>query len=107
MFTKNASAHRKQLMEGVDLISLTWGRLMNLTQFNVQKDCKIPPHSHPHEQIGYLVSGKLRLTIADETFEAEPGDSWCIPADVDHHGQAVEACVAVEVFSPLREDYLP
>jgi quercetin dioxygenase-like cupin family protein len=47
------------------------------------------------------------LTIGDKTHQAFPGDSWCIPGNIDHHAYAVEDSVAVEAFSPVRKDYLP
>ena len=39
--------------------------------------------------------------------EVEPGDSWCLPGGVEHSVVALEDSVVVEVFSPVREDYLP
>jgi quercetin dioxygenase-like cupin family protein len=67
----------------------------------------VPPHKHPHEQTGYLVSGRIRLTVGDDVFDVSPGDSWNIPGDVEHRAAVVEDALAVEVFSPPREDYLP
>jgi len=67
----------------------------------------LPKHSHPHEQTGYLVQGKIRFTIAQQTFDANPGDSWCIPANTAHSAEILENSLAIEVFSPVREDYLP
>jgi quercetin dioxygenase-like cupin family protein len=49
----------------------------------------------------------LGLIIGDERFDAKPGDSWCIPGDVVHGAEILEDSVVVEVFSPVREDYLP
>jgi len=49
----------------------------------------------------------LRLTIGDETFDTLPGDSWSIPGDVEHGAAVLADAVAIEVFSPVREDYLP
>jgi len=46
------------------------------------------------------------LIIRDEKFEVMPGDSWCIPGDVEHDAEILEDSLAVEVFSPVREDYL-
>ena len=51
--------------------------------------------------------GKIRLSIGAEEFEAQPGDSWCIPGGVEHGAEVIEDSVAIEVFSPVREDYLP
>jgi quercetin dioxygenase-like cupin family protein len=53
------------------------------------------------------VKGKIRLSIGAEEFEAQPGDSWCIPGGVEHGAEVIEDSVAIEVFSPVREDYLP
>ena len=67
----------------------------------------LPAHSHPHEQTGFMVSGKLRFKVEDEILEVEPGDSWCIPGGAEHSVDALEDSVVIEVFSPIREDYLP
>ena len=63
-------------------------------------------HSHPYEQTGYLIQGKLRLSIGDDIREAGPGDSWCIPSGVSHRAEILEDSVALEIFSPVREDYV-
>ena len=53
------------------------------------------------------MKGKIGLLIGAEEFEAQPGDSWCIPSGVEHGAEVIEDSVAIEVFSPVREDYLP
>jgi quercetin dioxygenase-like cupin family protein len=53
------------------------------------------------------VKGRIRLSIGTEEYDVRPGDSWCIPDGVEHGARIVEDSVAVEVFSPVREDYLP
>jgi quercetin dioxygenase-like cupin family protein len=73
----------------------------------MEANSRLPKHAHPHEQTGYLVKGKIRLTIGQETFVVEPGDSWCIPGNMDHSAEVLENSLAVEVFSPVRKDYLP
>ena len=54
-----------------------------------------------------MVSGRLRFKIEDEIMEAEAGDSWCIPGGAEHGVEALEDSVVIEIFSPVREDYLP
>ena len=78
-----------------------------MTEFRLKAGSVLPRHEHPHEQTGYLVQGSLRLTLGEEEHLAEPGDSWCIPGGVVHGAVAIEDSIAVEVFSPVREDYLP
>lgn len=49
----------------------------------------------------------MRFIIGDERHDVEPGDSWCIQGVVEHAAEAFEDSVGVEVFSPVREEYLP
>ena len=65
----------------------------------------LPQHKHPEEQTGYLVSGHMILVIEGERHELMPGDSWAIPGNVEHGAETLEDSVALEVFSPPREDY--
>ena len=107
MFHKNDSSGYKQMLEGIKIKTLVYGEKTLLTEFRLEKGSKISRHSHPHEQTGYLVSGRMLLFIGEETFETEAGDSWSIPGDVEHSAEIIEDSIAVEVFSPVREDYLP
>jgi len=96
----------KTLAEGVQLKSLAHGEKTHLCEFRIMKGGRVPEHSHPHEQTGYLVSGRVRFIVGDQTFEAGPGDSWSLPGNVAHAAEVLEDSVMVEVFSPCREDYL-
>ena len=67
---------------------------------------EVPLHDHPHEQGGILLSGKLQLTIGEETRVVEPGAMFLIPPNVPHRAVAVDGPVRVlDIFSPVREDY--
>jgi hypothetical protein len=55
----------------------------------------------------YLVKGHIRVRIGDAWHDTRAGDSWCIPMNVVHGAEILEDAVAVEVFSPARQDYLP
>jgi quercetin dioxygenase-like cupin family protein len=107
MFYKTDALEYEEVLEGVRRKTLVYGDKTLLSEFRLRKGTSIPPHRHPHEQTGYLVAGRLQLTIGDECLSAEAGDSWCIPGDLDHGAQALEDSIAVEVFSPVREDYIP
>ena len=54
-----------------------------------------------------MISGSLRFRIGDEWFETAPGDSWCIPENVFHEVIVEEDSHLIELFSPVRPDYLP
>ena len=78
-----------------------------MTEFLLRKGAVLPRHAHPHEQTGYLVRGRIRVLIGSEEYDAQPGDSWCIAGAVEHGADILEDSVAIGVFSPVREDYLP
>lgn len=107
MFTTAGPEGFELAVPGVRRKTLCWGSETLMTEFRLEQGHALPRHAHPHEQTGYLVSGRLRFTIGDETREVAPGDSWCIPGDVEHGADVLEDAVAVEVFTPVREDFLP
>ena len=106
MFYKKTDSGYKEPMDGVRLKALVHGSKTMLTEFIIGKGKSVPSHKHSHEQTGYLVSGQIRLTIGGEVFDVTAGDGWCIPGDVEHSALVVEDAVVIEVFSPLREEYL-
>ncbi len=107
MFQKKDEHGYKQAVEKITRKTLVYGKKTLLSEFRLEKGASLPSHNHPHEQTGYLVSGHIDLTIGQETHEVEPGDSWCIPGNIDHSAAAHKDSVVVEVFSPVREDFIP
>jgi quercetin dioxygenase-like cupin family protein len=63
-------------------------------------------HSHPHEQIVYIVRGHLNVKCQGKTFDARTGDSFVVRGGVEHGASAVEDSVVIDVFTPCREDYI-
>jgi quercetin dioxygenase-like cupin family protein len=63
-------------------------------------------HSHPHDQMVYVVSGHLRVVAGDKTFEIRQGDSFVVLGGVMHQASALAPSVVIDVFTPCREDYL-
>ena len=107
MFQKKGDNGYIPALEGIERKTLVYGEKTLTCEFRLKKGSSLPRHAHPYEQTGYLVSGRMQLSIGEKTFEAGPGDSWCIPADVEHGAVILEDAVAIEVFSPLRQDYMP
>jgi quercetin dioxygenase-like cupin family protein len=107
MFTKHSEDGFLSPVEGIEMKTLVYGEKSLLTRFHLKKGSKLPAHSHPHEQTGFMVSGKIILYIDQEELFVDAGDSWSIPGNVVHRAEVVEDAVAIEVFSPVREDYLP
>jgi quercetin dioxygenase-like cupin family protein len=107
MFQKHSENGYTLAAQGIELKTLVYGERTLMTKFLLKKGSQLPRHSHPHEQTGYLVKGWIRLSIGMDETDVTPGDSWSIPAGVEHGAEVVEDAVAIEVFSPVREDYLP
>ena len=63
-------------------------------------------HSHPHEQIVYVISGHLKITGAGKTFDVRTGDSFVVRGGVEHQASAVEPSHVIDVFTPCRNDYI-
>lgn len=106
MFEKKSDSGYLEPVKGVQLKTLVHGEKTHLCKFKLQKGSVLTAHSHPHEQTGYLVSGSLKFRIGDEAFDAAEGDSWNIPGGMEHAVEVLEDSAIVEVFSPLREEYL-
>lgn len=107
MFQKHSKEGYTIATSGIEHKTLVYGEKTLMTEFLLKKGSQLPRHSHLHEQTGYLVSGHIRLSIGSKKSEVMPGDSWCIPGDVIHSAEILEDSVAIEVFSPIRKDYLP
>lgn len=80
------------------------GAMLNLVE--LEPDAVVPLHSHPHEQIGFVVSGLEILEIAGTEYRLGPNEAYVIPGGVEHGGRGgPEGCVVIDVFQPVREDY--
>ena len=82
------------------------GKLM-AAQVHIPAGAVAPAHSHPHEQITYVISGRISYRIGGETQELGAGDSTYVPGDTEHEVTALEDTLVVDVFTPQREDFLP
>ncbi len=107
MLTNRSDATPVEMMPGVVRRTLSASERMMLIDVVLEKGAVVPFHSHPHEQIGYLASGRVLFELEDEQRELGPGDSWLVPSNVLHQVTALEPSVAIDVFSPPREEYRP
>ena len=107
MFSKYSSEGYRSTIKGIRQKTLVYGEKTLMTESRLSKGTRIPTHSHPHEQTGYLVSGRTRLFVDDQVYTCNPGDSWCIPENTEHGTFAIKDSVIIEVFSPVREDLHP
>jgi quercetin dioxygenase-like cupin family protein len=63
-------------------------------------------HSHPHEQLVYVVRGHIHFHGGDATFDARTGDSFVVPGGMEHQANAIEESEVLDIFTPVREDYV-
>lgn len=106
MFGKKSDNGYTEVLPGIKIKTLCYGDQTLMTEFMLTKDALLPEHSHENEQIGYLVSGQIKLFINDTARVINPGDSWNVPSNIKHRAEILENAVALEVFCPCRTDYL-
>ena len=78
---------------------------LTVAHFEIEKGSQLPEHSHEHEQITQVLSGKLELIIEGQSQILEPGLAAIIPAHAKHSGLAITDCYVMDIFTPVREDY--
>lgn len=91
---------------GLERRILAHNENMMLVEHRMQIGWAGARHSHPHDQLVYVISGRLRFSCGDQTFEGGPGDSFILHGGVEHQAWALEPSVVLDVFTPYREDYL-
>ena len=92
--------------EGVARKILAYSENMMVCWLGLEKGAAIPMHQHIYEQSTTVVSGKCLYTVNGETKEIGAGDCVMIGPDVPHGIVVLEAMEALDVFSPMREDFL-
>jgi quercetin dioxygenase-like cupin family protein len=106
MFVEGHSTEQVEMAPGVRRRTLGHGPQMLLAEFTLAAGGGMPTHSHPHDQVGYVLRGSMQLTIGEETHTCVAGDSYYIPGNMPHRAVTLEDALVVDVFCPPREDYL-
>jgi len=104
-FIPAGTVEHREMLDGVFLRTLGTTDDLMLVEVTLKKDAVVPMHSHPHHQVGYVISGEIELIIDGVTRNCTAGDSYYIPGGVEHQGRGVTECVVIDVFNPPREDY--
>ena len=79
---------------------------MTVARIQLRKGAAVPEHQHVNEQISSLQQGRLRFHLAGQEITLEAGEMLEIPPNVPHSVVALEDSVAVDVFAPVREDWI-
>ncbi|HEX9191097.1 MAG TPA: cupin domain-containing protein [Candidatus Deferrimicrobiaceae bacterium] len=104
-FRNPGDLHPKTLAQGVTAKIVSGEKLM-FSLVTLEPGAVVPTHSHPHEQMGMLVSGTMEFTIAGETRLLTGNGMYLVPGGVPHAAKAgPQGAVALDAFSPPREEY--
>ena len=79
---------------------------MTFAYWEIKAGSQLPEHAHVHEQVATMLAGKFELVVAGEARILAPGEIATIPSNVPHSGKAISDCRILDVFQPVREDYL-
>ena len=93
--------------DGAERRVLAYGDGLMLVQFNFDANVASWVHSHPHEQVGYVVSGEIDFNMEGHApVRLRAGGSYYVPPDVKHNITTYAPTVLVDVFTPLRQDFI-
>ncbi len=91
---------------GVNRKVLCHSRDMMIVEVEFDSGAVVQPHSHPHEQISYVQSGRFIFESGEEKEEAGPGDSLLVASQMVHGVICLQAGIILDFFTPAREDFL-
>jgi quercetin dioxygenase-like cupin family protein len=77
-----------------------------LAQVYVKRGCLVPMHSHEAEQMTYVLQGALKFLVGGEDIIVREGEVLHIPSRVPHQAEALEDTFELDIFSPIRHDWL-
>jgi len=97
----------ERLADGIER-QMIWGARLMVCRLRFDPRVVTAVHSHPHEQITIVERGRVKFTVDGRERLAAAGDVLHFPADCRHGAEMLdEAVVLVDIFSPIREDFLP
>jgi unsaturated pyranuronate lyase len=82
------------------------GQEIMLARVLLRKGCIVPEHSHPNEQLTYILQGALKFWIDGEEIVIHAGEVLCIPSRLPHKAEALEDTVDLDIFTPPRADWI-
>ncbi|SDH97110.1 cupin domain-containing protein [Proteiniclasticum ruminis] len=106
MFIKSDQVKEVVCGDGIRRKVLAYNPEMMMCEITFLKGAVGDVHSHPHTQTTYVLDGVFEFTIGEEKRVVYKGDSLLMPADVPHGTVALEDGVLLDIFSPMRADFL-
>lgn len=102
----NADDGWEDLGNGVSRQIMGWDDNIMMVKVKFEKGAVGSPHDHPHTQTTYCAAGKFEFTIEKEKKIVTKGDGLYIPPNVVHGAVCLEEGMLIDVFHPLREDFI-
>jgi quercetin dioxygenase-like cupin family protein len=103
--TKYSTARTTHPISGVVRKILANSPNLMLVEHTLEKGAVLPDHKHPHEQLVYLLSGEIQLELNGDSIVMSAGDSLLIPPNINHKVETFKKSVALDIFTPRREDF--
>jgi quercetin dioxygenase-like cupin family protein len=94
-----------EALPGIWRTTLCWDEASMLCHFHMMPAARVPLHSHPAAQNGYVVRGRVRFLLDDGEFVVGPGEAYLFAGGQRHGAEVLEDCEAIEVFAPMRPEY--
>jgi quercetin dioxygenase-like cupin family protein len=88
---------RRQMIVGKDVM---------IARIALLRGCVVPLHHHPNEQVSCILEGALKMVVDGKEIVVRQGEVLAIPPDLPHSAEALEDCVALDVFYPPRQDWI-
>ncbi len=106
VFIENKEISWDDLGNGVKRKIMSWDERLMVVKVDFEKGAVGSLHKHHHSQISYVESGVFEVEIDNEKKVLSAGDAFYIPPNVLHGAVCIEAGVLIDVFSPMREDFI-
>ena len=106
MFCKNSDISPIDLGGGLSRKILSYDERMMAVEVRFEKGAVGAMHSHPHAQISYVLAGRFLATVGEEVREIAAGDTYVTAPNEPHGVTCLEAGMLLDVFAPMREDFL-
>jgi quercetin dioxygenase-like cupin family protein len=79
---------------------------VTVARFELKRGAVVPLHSHENEQVSYIISGSLKFVFEGRDIVVRGGEVLQIAPHVPHAAEAIEDTLAIDVFSPVRQDWV-
>ena len=96
----------KEILSPTIARKIITGEKAMVAQVFLAKGAIVPEHSHESEQITYILEGALEFQIEGQTLVVSAGQVLRIPSHVPHAAVALEDTLDLDIFSPIRHDWL-